>query len=53
VMLGLGLGYLIDSKLNSTPVFLLIGLILGAVAGFLNVYRTVYPRKEDQKHKRS
>ena len=52
VMLGLGLGYLIDSKLKSTPVFLLIGLALGAVAGFLSVYRTVYPRKEDQKKKR-
>jgi F0F1-type ATP synthase assembly protein I len=30
---GLGLGWLVDSALQTLPLFLLVGLILGALAG--------------------
>ncbi len=44
VLAGLGLGYLADRVLHTSPWFLLVGLVLGVVAGGLSVVRTV--RKE-------
>ena len=46
VALGVGLGYLLDTKLHSQPVFLIIGLFLGAIAGFTNIYKAVYPTRQ-------
>lgn len=43
ILLGVGGGYWLDSKIGTRPVFLIIGLLVGATAGFLNLYRTVYP----------
>jgi ATP synthase protein I len=48
VLLGTALGYWIDSKLHSSPLFILIGVLLGAVAGFTNIYRTVYPASNNK-----
>ena len=45
VLVGAGLGYLLDKVFNSSPVMLIIFLILGGAAGFLNVYRFV--KKEE------
>ena len=54
VVMGMALGYFIDSKLNTKPLFFLIGLALGSVSGFMNVYRAVYPSHEKkEKHKKS
>ena len=54
VVMGMALGYFIDSKLNTRPLFFLIGLALGSVSGFLNVYRAVYPSNEKKvKHKKN
>lgn len=36
-------GWYLDNKLNTLPIFTLLGIVLGASAGFLNIYRTVYP----------
>ncbi|MBN2356990.1 AtpZ/AtpI family protein [candidate division KSB1 bacterium] len=47
VAIGFGLGYLADSSFHSRPVFIIIGVLLGATAGMLNIYRTVYPRKNE------
>ena len=47
VLVGAGLGYVLDKVLSSAPLLLIIFLILGGVAGFLNVYRFV--KKEDNK----
>jgi len=41
VVVGFGLGYALDHWLNTKPLFLMIGLLLGAAAGFMNVYRVV------------
>jgi len=43
VLLGTVLGYWLDQKLHTTPILLLIGVLLGGTAGFINVYKTVYP----------
>jgi len=43
VGLGIVVGYWLDKKLGTVPLFLLLGLSVGAVAGFLNIYRIVYP----------
>lgn len=39
VVVGFGLGWALDHWLGTRPVFLLIGLVLGAAAGFMNVFR--------------
>ena len=41
VLAGLGLGYLADRGLHTSPWFLLVGLVLGVVLGGLSVVRTV------------
>lgn len=38
IMLGIGLGYLLDYHYGWMPVATLIGLTLGVVAGFRNIY---------------
>ncbi|MBN1482721.1 AtpZ/AtpI family protein [candidate division KSB1 bacterium] len=45
VGLGVGVGYFADEKLKTFPLFLLLGLLLGATSGFLNIYRAVFPYK--------
>jgi len=49
IALGVAIGYFADDKLNTFPIFLLLGLLLGATAGFLNIYRAVFPGKKMQK----
>lgn len=49
--LGVGLGYFADGKLNTFPLFLVLGLVLGATSGFLNIYRAVFPDKKMRKNK--
>ncbi len=38
---GGGLGYLLDQWWGTSPALLIVFFVLGAAAGFLNVYRTV------------
>ncbi len=40
-LLGIGIGLFIDSKLHSSPIATLIGLLLGLAAGIYNVYRLI------------
>ncbi len=40
VVVGAGIGLVFDELLSTKPWFLVIFLILGSIAGFLNVYRT-------------
>ena len=41
VVIGFGIGYLLDSWLGSSPWFSIIFFFLGLAAGVLNVFRTV------------
>ena len=48
LIIGVGIGLLVDNYFNTKPLGLIIFFILGAFAGFLNVYR-VMRRIEKQK----
>ena len=39
LIVGVGLGYLLDNWLGTMPLMSLLGFFFGAAAGFLNVYR--------------
>lgn len=49
IVIGVGLGYYADTKLHTFPLFLILGLVLGATSGFLNIYRAVFPGKNNSK----
>ena len=42
ILIGLFGGYYLDKGLRTTPLFLLVGVVVGSVAGFLMIYRSVY-----------
>lgn len=35
------IGYLLDSKFKTGPVFLIVFVFLGAISGFMSIYRAV------------
>ena len=41
LVIGVGIGLLVDNYLGTKPIGLIIFFILGAFAGFLNVYRVM------------
>lgn len=43
------MGYLLDKKLNTTPIFLVMFTVLGSASGFLNVLRLLRKEKEGEK----
>jgi F0F1-type ATP synthase assembly protein I len=45
VLLGVGAGYWLDSRLDTRPVFFLVGAVLGMLAAGLHFYRTLVIRK--------
>lgn len=58
VLIGIYGGYLLDGYLDSSPWLMLLGLIFGSAAGFLNIYRAFQEldgnaaeKKPDQKEK--
>ncbi len=51
IILGVLGGRWLDSKLNSEPVFLLVGLILGIVTAFYGVYSMLRPLLHDKNNK--
>ena len=48
VIVGAGIGYLLDILFGTRPLLLIIFLFLGGVAGFLNVYRFVKSMEKEQ-----
>jgi len=44
--IGFGLGWLLDKFLKTGPAFTILLLLLGIVAGFINVYRSVKIEQE-------
>ncbi len=45
VLLGLGAGYWLDSKLGTRPAFFLVGAVLGLLAAGLHFYQTLVAKK--------
>jgi len=43
-----GIGYVLDKYLGTKPWFLLAGLILGMVGGFVNFFRLVLPPRDGE-----
>jgi F0F1-type ATP synthase assembly protein I len=41
MLAGVGIGHFIDSKLGTSPIATLIGLLLGLAAGIYGVYRLI------------
>ncbi|MBI4665036.1 MAG: AtpZ/AtpI family protein [Nitrospinae bacterium] len=47
ILIGLGIGLALDRWLGTKPWFMLLFLIFGVAAGFLNVYRTAMKEGSD------
>jgi F0F1-type ATP synthase assembly protein I len=50
IVICVGAGYWLDTKLHTVPLFLIAGLLLGATTGFMTIYRTVYPANAAKKN---
>jgi F0F1-type ATP synthase assembly protein I len=44
-------GHWVDGKLHTTPMGLIVGVMLGGVGGFIYIYRTVMRLTEEEKKK--
>ena len=51
IILGVVGGRWLDGRLNSAPLFLIIGLILGIVVAFYGVYTMLRPFVDDKQNK--
>ncbi len=45
LIVGLGIGWALDRWLHMSPLFLVIGVLLGGAAGVANVWRLMAPKK--------
>ena len=43
IVLGVFAGLWLDSKFNTTPIFVILGLIMGLIVAFYGVYRMLLP----------
>ncbi len=48
VVIGIVGGYFVDGWLGTTPVFIIVGVILGTTVAFYGLYRMVQPLMGDQ-----
>ncbi len=46
IAIGVGGGYWLDTRMHTMPLFVIVGLFLGAASGFLTIYRAVYSQKD-------
>ena len=53
ILLFLAGGWWLDGQLATTPLFLLLGTLFGAVAGFYKLYRTLVDLEEKRKREES
>ena len=51
ILLGTFGGLWLDGKINTGPVFMIVGLLLGLAAAFLGVYRMIKPLINDKQNK--
>ena len=45
LLVSLGIGYWIDARLGTHPIFLLVGIVFGLFAAFYNFVRSVTGRR--------
>ena len=53
IAVGVGLGYLLDRWLNTTPVLTMVFAVFGIIAGFVNLYRVYESWEKERRSKRS
>ncbi len=46
VVVGSGIGFVLDWLLNTRPIMLVVFLLFGGAAGFLNIYRTAHSTEQ-------
>ena len=51
ILLGVVAGLWLDNKLNSAPIWVIVGLFLGLVIAFYGVYRMLLPLMDDKRDK--
>ena len=51
IVLGVVAGRWLDSKLNTEPILIIVGLILGIVIAFYGVYRMLQPTMNNRRDK--
>jgi ATP synthase protein I len=47
IFIGLAIGYWLDSKFGTLPLFSLVFLVMGVIAGFRNYYRFMKKQEKD------
>jgi F0F1-type ATP synthase assembly protein I len=52
ILLGLWGGWWLDSKLSVSPLFLLLGALLGGAAGFYALYRAMVEEQEKERQRK-
>ena len=53
LVVGVGIGWLLDHWLHTTPVFIAVFVLLGGAAGVLNVWRIMGPKGQGSRQKGS
>ena len=51
ILLGTFAGLWLDGKLNTEPIFMIVGLLVGLVVAFYGVYQMVRPLMNNQRDK--
>ncbi len=51
IVLGVVGGLWLDNKLNTKPIFVIVGLILGVITAFYGVYRMILPNINKRQNK--
>jgi F0F1-type ATP synthase assembly protein I len=51
-IIGVGIGYLLDRWLHTDPIFTVIFLVIGTIAGFVEMIRTVSQVSQDEEQDR-
>ncbi len=47
IVIGIGGGVWLDKKLNTIPIFMLVGVVVGSVVAFYGVYKLVKPLMDE------
>ena len=52
-LVGVGAGLWLDTRLNTKPILVIVGLILGIIVAFYGVYQMLLPLLSNRRNKRS